>query len=121
VLPDTGIAFWEDMDELLARLEIVIDRPRGSAHPRYPNLIYPYDYGYLRGTRAMDQDGVDVWVGTNPARKISGVICAVDLQKMDVELKLLAGCMEQEMQAILRFHNDGMQSAILISRPGDST
>lgn len=37
--------FWQALDELIRTSEIVIDRPRGSAHPRYPEMIYPVDYG----------------------------------------------------------------------------
>ena len=32
--------FWDALDKLVANSEIVIDRPKGSAHPRYPELIY---------------------------------------------------------------------------------
>ena len=39
--------FWDALDQLTADSEIVIDRPKGSAHPRFPNFIYPVDYGYL--------------------------------------------------------------------------
>ena len=38
-------SFWEALDRLAANSRLVIDRPQGSAHPRYPDLIYPYDYG----------------------------------------------------------------------------
>ena len=40
--------FWKALDELVNSSEIVIDRPRGSAHPRFPNFIYKVDYGYLK-------------------------------------------------------------------------
>ena len=42
--------FWNALDELVSNSEIVIDRPRGSAHPRFPNFIYKVDYGYLKDT-----------------------------------------------------------------------
>ena len=29
-------SFWSAMEDLLASNTIVIDRPKGSAHPRYP-------------------------------------------------------------------------------------
>jgi predicted acetyltransferase len=46
--------FWQALDKLVSDSEIVIDRPKGSAHPRYPEFIYPLEYGYLKGTTAMD-------------------------------------------------------------------
>ena len=42
--------FWNALDELVANSEIVIDRPKGTAHPKYPNFIYRLDYGYLKDT-----------------------------------------------------------------------
>ena len=46
--------FWNALDELVNTSEIVIDRPKGSAHPRFPDFIYRVDYGYLRDTSSMD-------------------------------------------------------------------
>lgn len=37
--------FWNALDELVNASEIVIDRPKGSAHPKFPNFIYRVDYG----------------------------------------------------------------------------
>ena len=37
--------FWERLDALLAQSRIVIDRPRGSHHPRFPQIVYEIDYG----------------------------------------------------------------------------
>ncbi len=58
-------SFWEAIDNLVEQSEIVIDRPKGSAHPKYPKFIYQVDYGYLKNTSSMDGAGIDVWVGTN--------------------------------------------------------
>ena len=69
--------FWDALDQLTADSEIVIDRPKGSAHPRFPNFIYPVDYGYLKGTASMDGGGIDVWLGTGE-RKLDAVMCIVD-------------------------------------------
>ena len=52
--------FWSALDTLVRQSEIVIDRPRGSSHPRYPDFIYPVDYGYLKSTASMDGGGIDV-------------------------------------------------------------
>lgn len=108
--------YWQRLDELVNSLEVVIDRPRGSRHPRYNDLIYPYDYGYLKGTQAMDQGGIDVWAGSQPERGVTAVICIVDLVKRDAEMKLLLGCTHEEAEIILKIHNDGLQSGILIER-----
>lgn len=52
--------YWRILDELAATSTIVIDRPKGTSHPRYPDSIYPVDYGYLRDTASMDGSGIDV-------------------------------------------------------------
>lgn len=98
--------FWNALDELIRSSSVVIDRPKGSAHPRYPHLIYPVDYGYLRGTAAMDGEGIDVWQGSLPEKALDAIVCTVDLLKKDSEIKLLLGCTEEEKQTILRLHND---------------
>jgi inorganic pyrophosphatase len=111
---DSG--FWEALDELVRTSDVVIDRPKGSAHPRYPNLLYPVDYGYLSGTRSMDGGGIDLWAGSGP-KTIRAVLCTVDLLKRDSELKLLLGCTEEETAAILeRLRQTPCLNALLIRR-----
>jgi len=111
--------FWERLDDLVAGSRVVIDRPQGTAHPRYPEFIYPLDYGYLEGTQAIDGGGVDVWVGSLPEKRVTAVVCNVDMAKRDTELKLLLGCTPEEAEIILQTHNSQFQSAILIPRPGE--
>lgn len=43
---DYNSDFWKALDDLVKHSEIVIDRPKGTAHPKYPNFIYRVDYGY---------------------------------------------------------------------------
>ena len=47
--------FWQALDQLLARSALVIDRPKDSSHPRFPEMVYPLDYGYLENTASMDE------------------------------------------------------------------
>jgi len=108
--------FWDLMNELVATSDIVIDRPKGSSHPRYPDLLYPLDYGYLKNTRSSDGDGVDVWLGSLYNKHISGIVCTVDTEDRDVELKLLLGCTTEETQMIVDIHNQGTQSAFFIKQ-----
>ena len=110
-------AFWLALDRLMAASKIVIDRPKGSAHPRFPDRIYPVDYGYLQNTASMDGDGIDVWRGTAESASITAVICTVDLMKRDSEIKVLIGCTEDETAQIMRWHNDSAyMKGLLIQR-----
>lgn len=109
--------FWTALDELVAKTKIVIDRPKGSRHPRFPNIIYKVDYGYLENTSSMDNDGIDVWVGSMNDKKIDAVMCIVDLMKNDSEIKILIGCTEEEKEIIYQFHNETeFMKGILIRR-----
>ena len=115
---DTNSAgFWEALDKFLVQSEIVIDRPKDSTHLRYPNFIYPLDYGYLKDTTAMDGGGIDVWCGSEITRKIDAIICIVDLIKRDSEIKLLIGCTEEEKAQIYQVHNQTeFMKGVLIQR-----
>ena len=108
--------FWSRLDELIKSSEIVIDRPKGTAHPRYPDLIFPLDYGYLKGTTGGDGDGIDVWMGTAKNKKLTAIGCTVDMKKKDAEIKLIIGCTDEEIAIIEKFHNGFYMSAIIISR-----
>lgn len=98
--------FWKALDELVSNSEIVIDRPKGSAHPKYPDFVYKVDYGYLKNTTSMDVGGIDVWVGTNEDKTIDAIICIVDLMKRDSEIKILIGCTEEEKEIVYQAHNE---------------
>lgn len=108
--------FWNAIDELVAQSEIVIDRPKGTAHPKYPDFIYKVDYGYLKNTTSMDGGGIDVWVGTGE-KKIDAIICIVDLMKRDSEIKILIGCTEEEKDIVYKTNNETeFMKGILIER-----
>jgi len=111
--------FWEFLERLVAQQKLVIDRPKGSSHPHFPQRIYPLDYGYLEGTRASDADGIDAWVGSLASRRLDAVLMSVDLDKRDAEIKLLLGCTEQEKRAILDFLNGFSMRAFLVPRETD--
>ncbi len=108
--------FWSYLDRLVAEHPVVLDRRRGSAHPNYPTLIYPLDYGYLEGTTTVDGGGLDVWVGSLQERLLDAVALTVDLHKRDAEMKLLLGCTEAEKQIILDFLNGDSMRARLVPR-----
>ena len=108
--------FWNAIDELVNTSEIVIDRPKGSAHPRFPDFIYRVDYGYLKNTASMDGAGIDVWVGSGE-KKIDAIMCIVDLMKRDSEIKILIGCTEEEKMEVYRTHNETQHmKGVLIRR-----
>lgn len=97
--------FWNFVDQLVAKSEIVVDRPMNSEHPEYPDTVYPLDYGYLAGTTSSDGSGIDVWLGASGDKRVVAVICTIDLIRHDSEVKVLLGCTEDEMLTISKFLN----------------
>ena len=115
-MTDADKAFWGYLDRLVSGSQLVIDRPRGSAHPRFPELIYPLDYGYLEGTTTVDGGGIDLFLGTLPEKSLDALALTVDLEKRDAEIKLLLGCSQAEKQTVLDFLNGTHMRACLIFR-----
>jgi inorganic pyrophosphatase len=106
--PDNS--FWYGMQQLISTEAIIIDRPKATAHPRYPDMIYPLDYGYLENTTSSDGGGIDVWLGSlntamgNRRKTLTGILCTFDRLKRDAEIKLLIGCTKEDIQVIRDFH-----------------
>ncbi|OPZ78422.1 MAG: hypothetical protein BWY78_00595 [Alphaproteobacteria bacterium ADurb.Bin438] len=109
--------FFKMLDEIISNSKIVIDRKKGTHHPKYPSIKYEVDYGYLEGTLSMDNGGIDVWLGSNQDKLLDAVMVTVDIVKKDSEIKLLIGCNEEEKQKIYAFHNNSeYMKGILIKR-----
>ncbi len=108
--------FWQALDGLVAGSRIIIDRPRHSAHPRYPEVIYPLDYGYLAGTVAMDGGGIDVWVGAEGNTQVTGLMTIVDLIKRDAEIKLLLNCSPEAIDTVQTFTETVLYLPCLVMR-----
>lgn len=102
---DTG--YWTALEKLVAENRILIERPKGSRHPRFPEMIYPLDYGFLDGTNSNDGAEADIWRGTLPGNAITGAVCTVDLVKRNAEVKILIGCTPDEIAIIDEFYNTG--------------
>ena len=110
-------SFWNAIDKIVSESKMVIDRPKGTAHPRFSGFIYKVDYGYLDNTTSMDGGGIDVWVGTDERKQADAIICIVDLMKRDSEIKILIGCTEDEKELVYQMHNEtDYMKGILIRR-----
>jgi inorganic pyrophosphatase len=104
--------FWHFIQQLVSSSDIIIDRPIGSTHPRFPDSIYPVNYGYFEGTRASDNAGIDVWIGSGPKMDVNGFLATIDILKKDSEIKLVIGCSEEEIMMIQNFQNTNHMRAI---------
>ncbi|HEY8191848.1 MAG TPA: inorganic diphosphatase [Alphaproteobacteria bacterium] len=74
-------------------ISVTIDRPLGSRHPKWPDMMYEVNYGYIPDTLAADGKPIDVYV-LGPKQPLSfykGKIIAVIRREDDIEDKLVAG------------------------------
>ena len=68
---------------------VAVDRPLGSRHPEYPELIYPVNYGYIPGILAGDGEEQDAYIlgVEEPVRTFTGRVIAVIHRLDDAEDK----------------------------------
>jgi len=68
---------------------VTVDRPLGSYHPDYPDLYYPINYGYIKGTIAADGEEEDAYIlgVSEPVSEFTGKIIAIIKRENDVEYK----------------------------------
>lgn len=73
-------------------VKITVDRPKGSYHPKHPDLYYPVNYGYVDGVMASDGEEQDVYIlGVDePLNEFIGEIIAVIHRENDLEDKWVA-------------------------------
>ena len=73
-------------------VEVVIDRPMGSAHPNDPTCIYPLNYGFVPGVFVGDGEEQDVYVMgvTERISRFTGRVIAVIHRLNDNEDKWVA-------------------------------
>lgn len=81
-----------DLTAYLGRSVVVdIDRPPSSRHPRYPNLVYPINYGEIAGIRSGDGRPIDAYLlgPDTPLEAVAGHVVAVVIRDDDNEDKLV--------------------------------
>ena len=71
------------------KVSVIVDRPIGSSHPNHKDMIYPVNYGYIRGIKAGDGEWQDCYVlGENkPIKRFNGLVIAIIHRKNDAEDK----------------------------------
>ena len=80
------------LNELLGEtVTVTVDRPLGSRHPKFPELIYMVNYGYIEGMLGGDGEWQDAYIlGIDePISVFSGRVIAIIHRTDDVEDKLV--------------------------------
>lgn len=73
-------------------VDIKIDRPKGSVHPKHPDMVYPVNYGYIPNVFSADGEELDVYLlGVNvPVSEYTAHVIGIVHRINDVEDKLVA-------------------------------
>ncbi|UYP00346.1 GrpB family protein [Oceanotoga sp. DSM 15011] len=105
-------------------VKIKIDRPIGSSHPKYSDLIYPVNYGYIPGVLGGDGEELDVYLLgiDNPVKNYIARIIGIIHRHNDIEDKLVAApeginFTKTEIKKILHFQEQYYKSDIEIIPP----
>lgn len=70
-------------------VKVIVDRPLGSRHPKYEDMVYPVNYGYVPGIIAPDGKEQDAYIlGIHePVAEFRGRVIAIIHRLDDVEDK----------------------------------
>ena len=100
-------------------VRVIVDRPKGSRHPEYPEMIYPINYGYIEGIMAADGEEQDAYIlGVDePISEFVGRVIAVIHRADDVEDKWVVAdeksrYTEEEIRDLTYFQEQFFQSTI---------
>ncbi len=98
----------------------VIDRPIGSHHPRYSEMIYPINYGYIEGVIADDGEEQDAYVlGTDkPIETFEGKVIAIYHRTNDTEDKWIVSLdgsdySDEEILKAIRFQEKFFEGELI--------
>ena len=91
-LPNTYDAEFKALKNLIGKqVEVIVDRPLGSKHPKYKKTKYEVNYGYIKDLYAQDGEYQDAYIlGINkPVEVFNGEVIAIIHRLNDVEDKLV--------------------------------
>lgn len=102
-------------------VDVVIDRPIGSVHPKYEDMIYPLNYGFIPNVFGGDGEELDVYLmGLNvPMKEYKAKVIAIVHRHNDVGDKLVAApegmsFTKMEIEDAVRFQEQYFESEIEI-------
>ena len=79
------------IDYLGRKVFVKVERPLGSIHPKYKDIKYNVNYGFLPNTIARDDEEQDAYIiGVNePLDYFEGIVKVIIIRNDDVEDKLV--------------------------------
>ncbi|MBZ9751971.1 inorganic diphosphatase [Deinococcus sp. HMF7604] len=102
------------------QVQVVVDRPLGSVHPRHPDLVYPVNYGEVPGTLAGDGHPIDAYLlgWDEPVQAAQGEVIAIIERLDDAEDKLVVArggtaWTPESVGTIIRFQEQYFRTRLL--------
>lgn len=102
-------------------VNVTVDRPLGSTHPRHQDMIYPVNYGYVEGIFAPDGAWQDAYIlGVDrPVYSFVGRVIAVVTRADDVEDKWVvapegSSFSREQIEKQVRFQEQYFNSAVIM-------
>ena len=103
------------------QVTVTVDRPLGSVHPNHSDIVYPVNYGYIRGILAADGEEQDAYLlGVEvPVREFCGWVIAVIHRFDDVEEKWVVApegttFTREEIAEKVRFQEQYFETEIIL-------
>ena len=103
------------------KVKVTVDRPIGSYHPDYPDLLYTVNYGYIPGILAPDGEEQDAYIlGVDePIKEFVGTVIAIIHRKNDWEDKWIVApegvpFTADEIMSAVNFQEKYFESEIII-------
>ena len=110
---------WDAWEQRIETMGITIERPRATAHPDYPSVIYPLDYGFVNDTRSTDGEPLDVFVGRGTTGLV-GALLTTDHRQRDREVKLLYDCTPADVytaHGFINYDRTLLEGVLVLHRP----
>ena len=116
-----------DMSESLAlarqflgrKVEVVMDRPLGSKHPKH-GFTYEANYGFIEGVKAPDGEELDAYyLGVDkPMERAKGVVIAIAHRKDNDDDKLIVvpdgnDITDEEIMSAIHFQEQWFDTEIV--------
>ena len=111
-----------DIREYLGKeVNVKIDRPLGSIHPKHQNIVYEVNYGYIPNTISGDGEELDCYIlGVDkPVEEYTGICIAIIHRINDDDDKLIIApkdktYTEDEIRSKTNFQEQYFESEIIL-------
>lgn len=101
---------------------VIVDRPLGSYHPKYKDIYYPVNYGYIEGIMAPDGEEQDAYIiGINESiSSFTGKVIAIIHRQDDIEEKWVVAPENKkfslhDIKAAVEFQEQYFRSEIIMA------